>query len=243
MNTETAWFSAGIQKPSQFRLPRQKSSKWSSTTKTIHSRSTHKNQVNFDPHIKTKLIRPAHKTTSVLTTARKTGPFRCPHQTQANFDPALKKQVNCDIIIEIKPISIPSTISSRFQCSDAQTELISIQKLKTSHFPPPRNNRVNSDLYTEMKTISTPHTTTKLNSSPLWNQDKFHPPHWNEVDFDHPHKNQVKFDSHNKTIWFPARRQNPSQFRPPTQKPSRSIPTLKTSHFRPANQNQFNVDP
>ena len=59
-------------------------------------------------------------------------------------------------------------------------------------------------------------------------------PRWNQVNFNHQHKNQVKFDAHTKTKRFAAGIKKPSQFRPPTPKPSQSITTLKTSQFRPA---------
>ena len=49
-----------------------------------------------------------------------------------------------------------------------------------------------------------------------------------------PRQNQVNLDAHTKTKRFAARIQKPRQFRPrqPTQEPSQSIITLKTSQFR-----------
>ena len=60
----------------------------------------------------------------------------------------------------------------------------------------------------------------------------FGPPQCNQVNINHPDENQVNVDAHTKTKRFVARIQKPSQFRPPpppTQKPSQTIITLKTS--------------
>ena len=70
----------------------------------------------------------------------------------------------------------------------------------------------------------------------------FRTAHKNQVIFDHPHKNQVNFDTHTTRL-FLTRSQKISQLRPPTQEPSQSILTLKTSHFRPAHKNKVNFDP
>ena len=78
---------------------------------------------------------------------------------------------------------------------------------------------------------------------PTLKSSKFHPPQWNQVHFDHPRKNEVKFDAHTKTKWFSSSIQKPNQLRPPTQKRSRSIPTLKTRHFRPTHKTHVNFDP
>ena len=53
-HTKNKWFSARIQKPSKFRPPTQKPSQSIPALKTSHFRPAHKNQVNFDPNIKTK---------------------------------------------------------------------------------------------------------------------------------------------------------------------------------------------
>ena len=46
-----------------------------------------------------------------------------------------------------------------------------------------------------------------------------------------------------KTKSFLARTQRLNYFRPPAQKPSQSILTLRTRHFRAAQKNQVNFDP
>ena len=108
---------------------------------------------------------------------------------------------------------------------DTKSKSFSIHTLKTSWF---------RSLYSNQVIWDHPHN--QINIIPTLKSSQIPPPHLNQVNFDHPHKNQVKFDARTKTKWFLARIQNPRQFRPPTQKPSPSIPTLKTRHFRPANK-------
>ena len=164
-------------RPSQFRPTQKPSQSIPSLEQVIFGPHANNKSIsihtfqpsNFDPHTKTKLI---------LTPTQKTSQFRSlhhnkfwpPHHNQVNFDPAHKKQVNFDPITEIKSVSIPTLILSRFRCPDTKTELILIQMLKTCHFRPPHQNQVNSDPYIEMKSISTNDTTTKSISSLHWNQ-------------------------------------------------------------------------
>ena len=95
--------------------------------------------------------------------------------------------------------------------------------------------------HTEIKSISKTHTTKSI-SSVHWNKVKFDLPHWNQVNFAHLHKNQVNFDVHTKPKRCLANIEKPIQFQPPTQKPSQSIPTLKTIGSRPAHKDQVNFD-
>ena len=114
--------------------------------------------------------------------------------------------------------------------------------MKPSHFRPPTQQASPFHPYTEMKSTSTTHTTTKLFSSPNRNLVRFHRLYWNQVNFVHPYKTWVIFDTYTKTKWFPVRIPKRRQFRLPTEKPCQSIPTLKTSHFRPAHNNKVRLD-
>ena len=107
---------------------------------------------------------------------------------------------------------------------------------------PPHKNQVNFDTNAKTKSFSTLIQKPSQLWSLHWNQVKFDSPHWNQVNFDHPHISKVKFDAHTKTKWFSACIQKTRQFRPPTPKPSQSISTLKTSHFRPTQKKQVNRD-
>ena len=93
---------------------------------------------------------------------------------------------------------------------------------------PWHKNQVNIDPDTKTNNFPTPTQKTNQLRSLRWNQVKLDARHWN----------QVNFDTHTKTKRFAARIQKPSKFWPPTQKPSHSITTLKSSHFRLA-QSQF----
>ena len=99
---------------------------------------------------------------------------------------------------------------------------------------------------TEINLTPTTHTTTFI-SSVHWNQVKFDPPHGNQVNSAHLHKNQANFDAYTKAKWFAVRIHTTksiwSQSRPPTQKLSQSIPTVKTNDFPHAHKHLVNFDP
>ena len=119
---------------------------------------------------------------------------------------------------------------------------------------PRHKNRVNFDPDTKNKTFSTAtkkpshfrflywnqvnfdHPHTQINFIRALNSSQVSSPHWNQVNLDHPHNNHVNFDAYTKTKWFRARVQKPSEFRPPTLKPSQSLPTLKQVIFGPHSQ-------
>ena len=90
--------------------------------------------------------------------------------------------------------------------------------------------QVNFDPETKTKSFLTPINETKKFRSLNWNQVKFDRPHWNQVNIHHPDKTKSISMLTLKPSDFAARIQKLSQSRPsPTQKPSPSIMTLKTS--------------
>ena len=130
--TKTLWFSACIQKRSQFRPPAQKLSQSISALKTSRFRPAHKTKSILTPALESKSISihklkpsnfwPAHKTGSILTPAKKNS-ILIPTLNQVNFDPAHKNQVSFDLITEIKSILIPILISSRFRFPDTKPSI------------------------------------------------------------------------------------------------------------------------
>ena len=91
------------------------------TLKPSDFHPAYKSQVKFDHTQKTKSIDPQTK-------------------NKVSFDPAHKNQVDVNPIAEIKSISIPTLISSRFRFSDTKTHFISLLTLNTSYSRPlPKN--------------------------------------------------------------------------------------------------------
>ena len=108
-----------------------------------------------------------------------------------------------------------------------RTKSILILALKSSqgrpltHKPRPfRSKNKASHCRPHTKICSTPIPAKKLKVDPL---------QWNQVKFDYPHK----FFAHTKTKLFFATIQKPTQFRPPAQKLTQSILTLKQVMFGP----------
>ena len=147
-------------------------------------------------------------------------------------------------------------------------KLVQFVPLHRSHVSTHHWNQGNFDLHSNIKSISIPADKNRGNFDPdttiKWFptvaqkpgpfrlSDQFQPPTKEPNEF-HPHteiksistthiKKQVNFDAYTKTKWLPALR-TPSQFRPPTQNASQSIPTPKTSHLRPVLKNQVNFHP
>ena len=120
-------------------------------------------QVNFDAHTKTKQF---------AARIRKSSQIRAPTQKNVKFNPAHKNQLNSDPANVVMSISIPTLISSRFQCLDTKTELVSIQTktkpISTTHTKTKSISMLTlrpSDLWPAYNTnsISTTHTKTKTN--------------------------------------------------------------------------------
>ena len=112
-------------------------------------------QVNFDAHTKTKQF---------AARIRKSSQIRAPTQKNVKFNPAHKNQLNSDPANVVMSISIPTLISSRFQCLDTKTELVSIQTktkpISTTHTKPiqsvPTLKQVIFGPHAKNKSISTP---------------------------------------------------------------------------------------
>ena len=96
------------------------------TLKPSIFRPPHWRHVSFDPYSDIRSSSIPHINQVNFDQDTKTKSFSTPHKTKSNPVPD-KKQLNFD--------------------PHAKTKLISIQRLKLSHFRPPHQNQVNSDPY------------------------------------------------------------------------------------------------
>ena len=207
------WFSASIQKPSQFRPPAQKLSQSIPTQKTSHCRPSHKNQAISIPTLKNKSIS-IHKL------------------KPRNFGPAHKAEVDFDARAKNKSISISQLKPSYFRSRkwnhvnfDSHSNIKSISM-------PRHKNPVNFDPDTENRTFPTATQNPNQCRSTTLKWHHFGQPA-REPNIHHPTLEPKKIRS---------RALKASQFWPCTRNASQFACFLKTRYFRPACKIQVSFD-
>ena len=134
---------------------------------------------------------------------------------------------------EIKSISAPTLISSRFRCPDTKTEVISIQRPKTSHFRPPHKNQANSDPTLKRNQFRPPTQQRNQYRPPTQQPNQFRPPTQQPNQF-YPYAEIKSISIHRTKI--KAISINPEIYK------SIEMHTQKPSHFQPAHSNQVSFD-
>ena len=157
------------------------------------------------------------------------------------------------LTLELSQVRPPTPKSNKFRPPSQKIKSISMLTRKPSDLWPSYKHQHISTTHTKTKPIDAHTKTYFIPTLKLTTQKLVSSLRWNKVNFDRPHRNQINFDHpRKKTSQFPCSHENQvicgphttaSPFRPPTQKPSQSIPTLKASHLRPGHKKHVNFDP
>ena len=156
-------------KPRHFRPPTHTLSQSITTLITSHFGTAHKNQVYFDPHIKSKSIRSPHKNKSISIPGTKAKLIS--NQTLMSSQ--------CFLHSKNKSVSIPPNKKNNFISTQTLNQVIFDPHTKPSQFRSHHWNQVNFDPHSNMKSISMPRHKNRVNFDPDTNQDIFRQAHKN----------------------------------------------------------------